>query len=355
MCNSVFGHPTDLMMLADDTQNDRIHRMGVLSNVAGTLDEITIMKSELISDTSYTVTHGRGKNRMQSQSNSERVNHTRWSMIMLCTSNASLYDKLLQLKAFPDGESMRIIEYKIDRVGNLDKATADRLFSRLAENYGHAGVPYMQWVVANKDKANSLRMRIQEKLDKALNYTSRERFWSATVASNLSGGHIARDLGLIEYDMERVYEWTLDEFSRMQSSMNVKGRDALSTLGEFINEHMANILIINENSSLRSGLPEAAIREPRSDLIVRIEPDTKRMYISARGMRDFCTRQQLTYKEVLKDLGDAGIYLNNVKKRLSKGTHITATAVEALEIDMDKAGMDPTSLDVPGSLGDTEG
>jgi len=141
----------------------------------------------------------------------------------------------------------------------------------------------------------------------------------------------------------------------MQSSMNVKGRDALSTLGEFINEHIANILIINENSSLRSGLPEAAIREPRSDLIVRIEPDTKRMYISARGMRDFCTRQQLTYKEVLKDLGDAGIYLNNVKKRLSKGTHITATAVEALEIDMDKAGMDPASLDVPGSLGDTAG
>jgi hypothetical protein len=198
-------------------------------------------------------------------------------------------------------------------------------------------------------------MRIQEKLDKALNYTSRERFWSATVASNLSGGHIARDLSLIEYDMERVYEWALDEFSRMQSSMNVKGRDAISTLGEFINEHMANILIINENSSLRSGLPEAAIREPRSDLIVRIEPDTKRMYISARGMRDFCTRQQLTYKEVLKDLSDAGIYLNNVKKRLSKGTHITATAVEALEIDMDKAGMDPLVLDAVPNLGDTAG
>ena len=79
------------------------------------------------------------------------------------------------------------------------------------------------------------------------------------------------------------------------------------------------------------------------------------MYISARGMRDFCTRQQLTYKEVLKDLGDAGIYLNNVKKRLSKGTHITATAVEALEIDMDKAGMDPLVLDAVPNLGDTAG
>jgi hypothetical protein len=137
--------------------------------------------------------------------------------------------------------------------------------------------------------------------------------------------------------------------------MNIRSRDALSTLGEFINDHMANILIINENSSLRSGLPEAAIREPRGDLIVRIEPDTRRMYISTRGMRDFCTRQQLTYKEVLKELGDAGIYLQNVKKRLSKGTHITATAVEALEIDMDKAGMDPTVLDASPNLGDTAG
>jgi hypothetical protein len=355
MSNSVFGHPTDLMMLADDTQNARIHRMGVLSNIAGTLDEVTNMKSELISDTAYTVTHGRGKNRMQSQSNSERVNHTRWSMIMLSTSNASLYDKLLQLKAFPDGESMRIIEYQIDRVGNLDKAEADKLFSKLAENYGHAGIPYMQWVVANRDKANALRERIQQNLDKALGYTGRERFWSSTISSNLAGGHIARDLGLIEYDMERVYEWCLHEFSRMQKSMTIRGRDAISTLGEFINDHMANILIINENSTLRTGLPEAAIREPRSDLMIRIEPDTKRMYISARGMRDFCTRQQLTYKDVIKELGDAGIYMQNVKKRLSKGTHITATAVDALEIDMDKAGMDPIALDVPASLGDTEG
>jgi hypothetical protein len=47
--------------------------------------------------------------------------------------------------------------------------------------------------------------------------------------------------------------------------------------------------------------------------------------------------------------------LNNVKKRLSKGTHITATAVEALEIDMDKAGMDPIVLDAVPNLGDTAG
>jgi hypothetical protein len=212
----------------------------------------------------------------------------------------------------------------------------------------------MQWVVANKDKAIALRERIQQRLDKALGYTGRERFWSATVACNLAGGSIARDLGLIDYDFDRIYQWTLHEFSRMQSSMNLKSRDAVSTLGEFINDHMANILIINENSTLRTGLPEAAIREPRSDLIVRIEPDTKRMYISARGMRDFCTRQQLTYKDVIKDLGDAGIYLQNVKKRLSKGTHIIATAVDALEIDLARAGMDPAVLDVPPDLEDNQ-
>jgi hypothetical protein len=275
-------------------------------------------------------------------------------MIMLSTSNASLYDKLLQLKAFPDGESMRIIEYKIERAGNQDKTEADKLFGKLAENYGHAGIPYMQWIVANKDKALSLRERIQQKLDKALGYTGRERFWSATVACNLAGGSIARDLGLIDYDFERIYQWALNEFSRMQSSMNIKSRDAISTLGEFINDHMANILIINDNSTLRTGLPEAAIREPRGDLMVRIEPDTNRMYISARGMRDFCTRQQLTYKDVIKELGDAGIYLQNVKKRLSKGTHIIATAVDSLEIDLTMAGMDPTVLDVPADLGDTE-
>lgn len=338
--NSIFGHPKELLTIEKDTINARMHRMGVLNNVCGTLDELTNMKAEHVSDLIYGLEHGRGKNRMQSQVNAERINTTKWSMIALSTSNASLYQKLQQLKDSPDGESLRLIEYQIQSTNNLPKEQADEIFSRLLQNYGHAGPIYMQWVVANKDKAIAELLRWQKKADKDLKYTGRERFWSAGFASMMAGGTIAKELGLINFNLTRIYEWAVEELETIKRSVVKPGSSSASTLGNFVNNFYNNTLVINEVNTFTTGLPEAPIREPRGQLQIRIEPDTKRMYISTKAIREYCTAQQISYKDFVGALTRDRILLQTVKKRLSKGTHIAAPAVDALEIDMAIAGLD---------------
>lgn len=334
-CNSVWGHPEELMMQWKDTINSIIHRMGVLNNLPATIDEITKLSGDAFSDLAYSLSQGRGKNRMKQHDNAERINHTKWATIALCSSNASFYDKLSALKSTPDGEFMRLLEYRIDLTSNLTKEEADAIFGKLYGNYGHAGVEYAKYLVSDLEEAIDLVLQIQQRLDKAIGLTSRERFWSAVVACNIAGALIAKDLGIIDFDVKRVYDWILKELVVMRNEVKTPLGTQSSIINEFINEHRASVLVINNEVDSRSGMEQLPIVEPKfNDLFIRIEPDTKKMFINAKQLRTYCSDQQVTLKDILKGLEIDKAYLGHTKKRLSKGTKVASGPVDVHIFDL---------------------
>jgi hypothetical protein len=327
-CNSVWGHPEELMMQWKDTINSIIHRMGILNNLPATIDEITKLSGDAFSDLAYSLSQGRGKNRMKQHDNAERINHTKWATMALCSSNASFYDKLASLKSTPDGEFMRLLEYRIDLTSNLTKEEADSIFGKLYGNYGHAGVEYAKYLVSDLEEAIDLVMQVQQRLDKALGLTSRERFWSAVIACNIAGGLIAKDLKIIDFDIKRVYDWIVKEVEIMRNEVKAPLATQSSVINEFINEHRASVLVINNEVDSRSGMEQLPIVEPKfNDLFIRIEPDTKRLFINSNKLRSYCSEKQITLKDILKGLEADKAYIGQTKKRLSKGTKIASGPV----------------------------
>ena len=67
--NSIWGRPIEPLMNQEDKYLARMHRIAVLGNIPPTIDELTNMGDEEVSAMAYAITHGRGRNRMQSQSN----------------------------------------------------------------------------------------------------------------------------------------------------------------------------------------------------------------------------------------------------------------------------------------------
>jgi len=335
MCNSVWGHPEELMLQWKDTMNSMIHRLGVMNNLPVTIDEITKLSGDHFSDLAYSISQGRGKNRMKQHENAERINATKWATIALCSSNASFYDKLSSLKSTPDGEFMRLLEYKIDLTGNLTKEQADEIFNRLYDNYGHAGVEYAKYLVSDLETAIDSVMQVQQMVDKAINLTSRERFWSAVIACNIAGALIAKDLGIIDFNIKRVFDWVVKEIEIMRNDIKAPATNQTSIIGEFMNEHRGAVLVINNEADARSGMEQLPIVEPRfNDLFIRIEPDTKRIYINSKQLRTYCSSQQVTLKDLLKGLEADKTYLGHTKKRLSKGTKIISAPVDVHIFDL---------------------
>ena len=347
MCNSVYGHPDELMLQWKDTMNSMIHRLGIMNNLPVTIDEITKLSGDHFSDLAYGISQGRGKNRMQQHANSERVNLTKWSTIALCSSNASFQDKLAALKATPDGEFMRLFEYRIEMTEKISKEDADVIFNKLYSNYGHAGHEYIKYLVGNLEDAISTVLQVQQKIDEEIGLTNRERFWSAIVACNIAGALLAKDIGIIpDFDIGRVYRWAINEVKAMRADIKAPtATNQSSVIGEFMNEHRASTLVINSKVDGRTGMEQLPIVEPKfNDLFVRIEPDDKLLFINAKQLRGYCSKNQITLKDVLKGLQADSIYLGQVKKRLSKGTKIPSSPVDAYKFDLSKGNFLDTDV-----------
>ena len=334
MCNSVYGSPSKLCSMWDDTQNAKFLRLGIMNNLPFTIDEMTNMTPQEFSTLVYGMSQGRGKDRVKASANELRLNLAKWQSISLCSSNASFYEKMASLKNSPDGELMRLIEYRIDQNGIIDPAFAKNMFDhQLKENYGHAGDIYGKWLVGHLEEAKKTALGIQAKIDTELKLTQRERFWSAVVAANITGGLIAQSLGLLSWDMKLVYQWATNMVLGLRGQVKPPATDLMAVIGDYINRHMQNILVVNDGNDRRTNMAFAPISEPRGELLIRYEPDTKRMFIAAKPFKNDCVKYQVNYKDTLQHLEKKGIFLGTANKRLSKGMKMASPGVHCLMFD----------------------
>jgi hypothetical protein len=344
--HSVYGHPEELMLIERDTMNVRLHRLGVMNNLGLGCDEITKMKPDECSDFCYAVSQGRGRGRMKSSENAERKNMAKWQTILLCSSNASIVDKLKSLKSTPDGELMRVIEYQIPETKLISKEEADELYPKLYTNYGHAGPIYIRDLVENLEERILEVKEIQRLIDKKIGFTGRERFWSGVAACNIAGALFARRLGIHNIDVGRVLKWAVAEFNQMRTEIKPPATTHSSVIGEYWSEHRRNTLVINDQADKRTGVEMLPILEPQGELIIRMEPDTQKLFIISKKLRAWCAEHQITIKDVLASLTKDGVYVGTVKKRMAKGTKVGGIPpVDAFVFDCSKGDfLDPEAF-----------
>jgi hypothetical protein len=336
MVNSVYGHPQQLRLKEIDTMNGKLQWVGVLNNLPATMDELTNVTSKEYSDFLYSLSNGKGKERMLAGANELRENNTTWQNITVSTSNSSFVEKLSILKDNPEGELMRLIEYPIGLVDSINTANAKELFDKvLFSNYGHAGPIYIRFVLSNMEYVVGKCLQMQDKIDRELQLLPKERFWSATVAANIEGGILAKKCGLIDWDMRRIYGHACGMIERLRQDTKAPLNGVEQVIGDYLYRHMQNILVVNDKSDRRTKLPSAPIREPKGELLIRIEPDTEMMFLIAKPFREYCVKYQINYNDTLDKLEAQGRLVNRNNKRMSKGMAVSGDNVHCLWFKLD--------------------
>ena len=347
MANSVCGHPEKLLGTVDDTKVAKITKIGILNNIVNTVDEITNTNADDFSELAYAYSQGKGKDKSERDANKLRINDTTWNTPTLTSANASFYDKSSSAKAVADGEMMRLLEFQIEYTDQdiISVEEGKEMFDHvLNNNYGHAIVPFVQYVIANKDEVLATLHRIQAKIDKKLKFTSRERIWSAAVAANMTAGLVASEIGLLQitnkggvaevieegddkgkvktWDLATLYEKVTEEVGRMSVETKAPLSNANATIADYVYRHNNNILVVEDGVDNRSHLPNSPIREPKGELVVRYEPDTKLMFIKVGHFNQDCVKYQVAKNETIKELKQKGVFVTTKNKRLAKGMDI---------------------------------
>jgi len=334
---SIYGHPEDSFMRVKDTYNQKLQRIGTFQNIPILFDEMTNMDPQQKSNLAYDITEGRAKNRMQSQNNAERLNHTKWATGLITTSNRSLRDDLLSIKAFPEGELMRMMELHIFNDANDDPVWARQHFGRLHTNYGHAVFPFMQYVVGHLPEVIKFLGDIQVKIEVAAGITSQERYWSAMAAIAITGGIIARNLNLHDINHKPVMAYIVKHIKESRAQNKQMVSENSDFLSGFIQRKFHEVLVINGKKDHKTGLETGPIREPRGALTARYEPDTKLLYVVAKEYRAECNKSQLNFDESLAMHKKSGAFLGQKRKRMTSGTIVdTNLNAPALVFDATK-------------------
>lgn len=318
--NSIFGHPEEGMLMQHDKYLARMNRIGVYNSIPATYDEITKIPKEELSDLCYSISQGRGRHRLD-QNAAEKENNTTWKMIMTCSSNASLYDILGTNSSDSSAEAMRVFEYRMDRQNVMQAQEAQLLFSKLNDNFGHAGEIFITYVAQHRAEIKDMIIKLRTDFGTVAEVPIQERYWANIVACCLVGGRIAKRLGLHNFDLESLFKWAVNQIKSMRTTVSEIKRDSRSLLVDFMNANISSTITVKDLSEKSNKQYVPAEGEPRSGLVIRNEVDRGIAYIPRDVIRNWLIKGGADFTAVKKDLRESGILLNDsTTKVLSAGS-----------------------------------
>ena len=335
--NSVWGDPNEMLCQERDTFASKMNRAEVFKNVFLSIDELTNIQPKEASDFLYQLTGKKQRNRMGATGNAERFRGEAWKLNVTSTGNSSLMARVLMYKAMPKAEAVRVIETPAQQYKFDSKAETDEFNRQLDEHYGHACVPYMQFVIQNLAQCRELFISLQQRVDSAADLSQPHRFWSTQAASALAGLTIAKRLGLINYDLKAVFKWIVDQILANKESLTAAINDPEDLLTAYLAENYNNVLRIKSTDDARgkAGVDEYIVPDsaPRLQLVARYEYDLKRLYLLPKPFKDWCMKQQLHYADVVDGLKKGTAKAHIKKVRLGKGTRMNLPPVDVLVLD----------------------
>lgn len=316
MASSVFGDPERLMFNKMDTFNSRIHKLGIISNIAATFDEMTDMSAKEASEFAYTLTQGRGKDRMGSGGEDLIMNTTYWSCLPVMSANDSIINALSQHGLDPTAQMSRVLEITatdINKFYTAEEVEAnERLVRQLPHNFGVAGDKYIRYITANKETVIDMVAQIEKKFKAYAELNSSYRFWTYMCTRMLVGILIANRLELVSYDITNLFHYLVNIVKRARKEIDKYKWTPDSAIPQFISYTMPNRIVVayakrpkempdNENTGFLNDVnyvvkPPA----PGRELSVRVELDTNNTIISIPAMKEWCKKAGIAYAEFLR-------------------------------------------------------
>ena len=351
--NSIFGSPDRLLLSREDTALSRYQRLGVMNSLAVTVDEMTNVEADEASDFVYMCTAGRGKHRMEANSNQLRANKTTWRSFTITSSNASMADKLGQFKSTADGELRRLLDVYFRPKDTVPKEVSDRLFRMVKDNYGIAGPIYAQYIVNNKEQLIGSLEASQRHWDAALNLGRSDRFYSVFLATLHVALSITNALRLTKYDIGSVLSFACGVVNANRTS-NTSGTNhqeqiASEAITTYLMNNLQGLAIIN-NAHKAAGVAEPQLNPNfRGSLKMRFEPDTGNLWIPSADFKRHLVSRQIDIKLSLRTLAEAGLVKydgNEHVKRIAAGVAmgLAAPGVRCFCFDGSSLGIDTEAL-----------
>jgi len=266
----------------------------------------------------------------------------------LTTGNTSIIERVCLAKTSPKAEAQRMLECYVPDINHMfgTKKETDDFEKALQQNYGHAGIIFVQYVMNNQEEVRELCARVQERVDTQGKLMAPNRFWSAHISYTLAGLIIANKLGLVGYNGGKIFKWTMTTLlPQNKNSAIATEASVFDVMNSFFTEHISNILQIESTQDNRkvqdNGMDVLALPESLASgkLVARYETDTHTFFVIPKILKTWCGEQQINYTHLVSQIKQA-CEGKHMKVRLTKGTKLKLPPADVLVMKFNVDGDD---------------
>ena len=328
---SMWGHPEQYPINGTNngaTVRARNERVSTLANLPVGVDEITHMPAKDAIDLAMSITQPGHRIRLDTSGIERPTTGSEKATIMIANANRSLHNLLSSDNAAGTAGSMRVVEMMFKPELVHTKAEADEFLRALKGNYGHIGEQFIAQVMRQQEAMADRVRALTKIIDAEADIQSSERFWSATIASVVTAGEIAREMGLISYDTAAIHRWAVEKLvPSMRGVVVEEYTTSIGTLANYLESIHGDILIVRRVG--QQGLLDL-VNEPKHQLLAHYDVDERVMWVLKKGFKDYCLRTGANFLEIIDELGRTQIDKDttatrvishkNLKKVLGAGT-----------------------------------
>jgi len=346
-----FGNADQMTKKSEDmgTKNELFAFVGTLNNVPMLFDELTKIDPEDLSALAYRISLGEERGRLKNTSSGTRfADAATWRMSPFVTSNKDLHALLSMTQANAEAESVRVVQVHLDDFNIPELRGADLQAFQMAcdqikLNSGAAGDAMIRYCVTHVDE---LYTRMRDKVTMLAEHIGEPkfRFYRNHAACTLVMAEIAKELGIIEFDVDKLTEFSISTMVKLRSTIAVSTaatpEDAYSRM---VSALASRILVTREFRDKRHGSGPETPRHPVAGEVagrmVSSPPGSKdafrgRLMLASKEVRDWCTKNRIEYNAIMDYLRSKGALLNSHEKiRLTRGTDVAGGQTWCVVID----------------------
>jgi hypothetical protein len=310
---SIWGNP-EQMSVFESTGNALTTRYVTFKNIPFGVDEAHERDPKEVGRVVHSNAQGKAKIRMQGSINAEREIELTASTICMMTVNTSLLQIIATRKAYANGEMARLIEFNLTKPRMLIERPEEgvKIFDPFKFNYGHAGPELIKafYKVGEEEMLNRVGA-YTKRFRKDFGFNTAFRFYDNMIGATFGATQTAVEFGIVNYDLERIYDVVLEHMIRIGNEVITLGRmDYEALVGEFINKFYTGFLGIKEGK---------ATLEPRTSLVGRLDVDTGNVCISTTEFKKYLSEKMINIREFEEELKKKKILIGTKKMRLDAG------------------------------------
>jgi len=356
---SIYAKPSALQFNAQgskDGQGDTINafaaKVGALNNLPFIADEMTGVEPERMSSIMYMLANGKPKDRAGIDGKLLDNRH-RWDTLSIATGNESFHDKLrgLQNQNAQNATQLRCfqIELKVSDLQQVffDVHKTDIEQKLLDEQYGAVGRAWIQFLVNNREKVQTLlgeRRRVFQIDD---NDTSSIRFYKDLLMTVETAAILAKRLGFIQWDLAPMMSWAKDQVRGLRAT--VLQQDWESVFSDFVASLHGRTIVTREmkvGPGRRANKNAEMPLEPLSSAappVARRAIASRLFFVTSNAMTDWCYKNRVNAPALVNEMIDRGFIVipsgsKRVPRLINLGSGTTVTRPQALcwELSYDK-------------------